>query len=262
MPAIPDRLKGKIAVVTGGGNGIGTGICERLAAEGAMVWVLDIDGSAASQAAALLAQKGLMAQSAEVDTSNEAQVGAFFQRLPHLDILCSNAALYVFNEAENITADDWDRVLSVNVKGYSFMIKHAARLLKTNGGTDKAPCGGSIINIASISGWIGQPGFGPYSASKGAVLQLSKCAAIDLGKYGIRVNTICPGPIFTEGTKRHAAGAGQTVDELVAEMTSHMIMHRMGNIEEVAAAVSFLASDDSSFITASNLVVDGGYTAL
>ncbi|KAK9853597.1 hypothetical protein WJX84_007111 [Apatococcus fuscideae] len=232
MPAIPDRLKGKIAVVTGGGNGIGTGICERLAAEGAMVWVLDIDGSAASQAAALLAQKGLMAQSAEVDTSNEAQTA------------------------------DWDRVLSVNVKGYSFMIKHAARLLKTNGGTDKAPCGGSIINIASISGWIGQPGFGPYSASKGAVLQLSKCAAIDLGKYGIRVNTICPGPIFTEGTKRHAAGAGQTVDELVAEMTSHMIMHRMGNIEEVAAAVSFLASDDSSFITASNLVVDGGYTAL
>ncbi|KAK9816236.1 hypothetical protein WJX74_006702 [Apatococcus lobatus] len=277
MPPVPGRLRGRVAVVSGGGNGIGTGICERLASEGAVVWVLDIDERAANLVASGITGKGFEAQAAvvsvllaakacrgcnQVDTSDEEQVQHFFQALPHLDILCSNAALYVFNEAENITEDDWDRVLSVNVKGYSFMLKHAARLMKQNGGNDHGHPGGAIINVASISGWIGQPGFGPYSASKGAVLQLSKCAAIDLGKYGIRVNTVCPGPILTEGTKRHAAGSGQTVEELIAEMTCHMIMHRLGKVEEVAAAVSFLASDDAAFITASNLVVDGGYTAL
>lgn len=269
---MPERLAGRVAVVTGGGAGIGAAICQRLVQEGAQVLVADIDGDAAAQVAQGL--NGSMA--CQVDVSDETQVKDLVTQAVawggKIDIWVNNAAKFVFGAATTATNADWDLALGVNVKGYAFGIKHASlAMIKYRQDHPDHPSssheipsdlGHAIVNVSSISAFMAQPGFVPYSSTKAAVNEMTRCCALDLGKHSIRVNAVCPGPTLTEGTKRHAASQGKSLEEAVKEMTSHMIMPRMGKAEEVAAAVAFLASDDASFITGATLNVDGGYMAL
>lgn len=176
---------------------------------------------------------------------------------------------FVLKTAEGASAEDWDAVFAANVKGMGLATKYAIRAMRANPGAPPReegskgrPGGGAIVNLGSISSFIGQGGICTYSTTKAAVLALTRCTAIDCGPYGIRVNAVCPGPILTDATRKHADSCGKSVDDMVAEMTSHMVQHRMGEPSEVAAAVAFMASSDASFITGASLMVDGGYTAI
>lgn len=251
------RIQGKVAIVTGGAQGIGAAIVRRFVEEGALVAIFDV---AELQGAALSKELGTCTQFFKVDMSSEDAVKANVSAVTawsggRLDILVNNAAAFVFGEVEDVTSDQWDRVLGVNVKGYAYAMKHTFPVFKATGG-------GAVVNLASISSFIAQPAFVPYSTTKGAILQMTRCTAMDGGKHGIRVNAVCPGPILTEATEKHAASEGKTVDALVEEMSSQLIVKRMGSPKEVANAVLFLSSDEASYITGTPLMVDGGYCTL
>jgi NAD(P)-dependent dehydrogenase (short-subunit alcohol dehydrogenase family) len=171
-----------------------------------------------------------------------------------VDIIVPNAAAFVFGKIEDVTSHDWDRVLGVNVKGYGMCAKYAIPQMRKRGG-------GSIVMVASMSGTIAQPAFVPYNTSKGAVLQLSKCIALDHGPERIRCNAVCPGTIDTPATSKHADNLGISKEELAETIIKDHFIKRLGTTLEVAQAALFLASDESTFITGSNLFVDGGYTA-
>ncbi|GAB5034642.1 short-chain dehydrogenase reductase sdr [Nannochloropsis oceanica] len=273
------RFRGKVVVVTGGGAGIGAAICERFHTEGAKVYIVDVNERAADATAAALTDKQADAIGAEdgqapravaasVDISQEALVSAFMDQVHatdgRLDVLVNNAARFVLKSAEGATETDWDVVMGSNIKGYGLASKHAIRVMKATmaKGSASEASGCSIVNLGSISSFVGQAGMCTYSATKAAILALTRCTAIDCGPYGIRVNAICPGPILTEATKKHADSQGKNMDDMVSELTGHMIQHRMGAPSEVAAAVAFMASVDATFITGASLLVDGGYSAL
>lgn len=165
----------------------------------------------------------------------------------------NNAAAFVFGTIEETSAESWERVLAVNVKGYVFCAKHAVRLM----GQRRAP--GALVHVASVSSFVAQPAFVPYNTSKGAVVQLSRCLALDLGPRGIRSNCVCPGTIETPITRKHAAHLGVAWDTMVAGVLKDQFVQRLGHPNDVAAAVVFLASDDAAFITGADLVVDGGF---
>jgi NAD(P)-dependent dehydrogenase (short-subunit alcohol dehydrogenase family) len=172
-----------------------------------------------------------------------------------LDILVNNAALFTFGTIEDVTEQSWDRIFAVNVKGYAFTVKHALPYLKQRAST------ASIVNLASVSSFIAQPAFLPYNTTKGAIMQLTRCLALDLAQYGIRVNAVCPGGILTAATEKHALSEQKTIEQLTEEMSRVHMIPRLGRPEEVANAVLFLASEEASFITGCPLMVDGGWTA-
>lgn len=251
------RFSGKVAVVTGGANGIGRAIADAFIAEGAFVGVLDMaDKAGAAWAAAQPAGRAVFHK---VDISDEQAVQSAMQSVSSsfppsaLHVLVNNAAAFVYGTVDATTGADWDRVLGVNVKGTAFACKHALPPMR------KAGPGGSIVNISSISAFCAQESFVPYSTTKGAILQMTRNLAVDMAKEGIRCNAVCPGPILTDATATHAAGLGKGVEDVVSELTSHLILKRMGRPEEVAKAVLFLASEDASFTTGSHIMVDGGY---
>ena len=245
------RFAGRSVIVTGGSAGIGAAIVDAFLAEGASVSSLDI----APPPAGAPARAGL--RHAAVDVSDEAAVEAAVAAAAAaqdgLDVLVNCAATFVYGTVEAASAAAWRRSLDTNVLGAAFLCRAALPHLRARGG------GGAIVNISSISAFTGQTEFVPYAVSKAAILQLTRNVAADCGAHGIRVNSVSSGPILTEGTARHAAGLGRTLDEVKAELTSHLVLKRMGTPAEVAKAVLFLASDDASFITGTNLMVDGGY---
>jgi NAD(P)-dependent dehydrogenase (short-subunit alcohol dehydrogenase family) len=145
-------------------------------------------------------------------------------------------------------------VLGVNVIGTALVSKHAIPHMKRRGN-------GSIVNLASMSGIIAQPNFATYNSSKGAIVLMTKCMALDLAPFNIRVNSVCPGCIFTSATEREWIRMGLTKEQWVAKMAPMHMLNRIGDVREVANAILFLASDEASFITAADLLVDGGYTA-
>eukprot|EP00891_Asterochloris_glomerata_P003817 jgi/Astpho2/3817/Aster-x1174 len=254
------RLEGHGAIVTGAGcSQIGRAIALRLAQEGSEVVLADINGSAAEGAAADIQQAtSSKCTGLQVDMSNEEQVAAMVaeakRSLPQLSIFVNNAAVFVLKSVTEASEADWDKCLGCNVKGYAFGMKHAAKAMMLHKEE------GSIINVASISAWIAQPGFVPYSSSKGAVMQMTRCSAVDLAQHNIRVNAVCPGPILTEGTQRHADSQGVSLEAACQDMIGRMVMPRMGQPEEVASCVAFLASSDASFMTGSAMTCDGGYS--
>ncbi len=251
------RLQNKVAVITGAGSGIGRATALRFSEEGASVCIGDIDVRGGEETVSQIEATGGKAIFCKADTSSESEakeladeaVGQF----GGLDILVNNAATFVFGTVEQATEADWDRVLSVNVKGYAFCAKHAVPHLRKRGG-------GAIVNLASVSGLIAQPAFVPYSTSKGAVIQLTRCLACDHADDDIRVNCVCPGAVDTPAVARAAATMELTKQQLVDEMEPLHLIKRMGEPREVANAILFLASDEASFITGASLVVDGGYT--
>ena len=251
------RLKSKKVIVTGGASGIGRSICTVFAAEGASVVVADIDESGSIETVFQIQSEGGQAIAITTDVSSEESVAkmvlASASFLGGIDILVNDAAAFVFGSLENVSLQDWEKVFGVNVIGASNTIKHSLPYLKDSASPN-------IVNIASVSGFIAQPAFVPYNASKGALLQLTRCLAMDLSEFKVRVNAVCPGAIYTPATERHIAFENADRDEFLEKAGEESFLKRVGQPEEVAYAALFLASDEASFITGTGLVVDGGAT--
>ncbi len=251
-----DRLKGKVAIVTGGGAGIGQATAILFAEEGAKVVVADIDEAAGAATAAQVRDQGGQAMALLTDVSLESHAQAVCERavkaFGRLDILVNNAAAFVLKGLE-ATVADWERALGVNVIGTALMSRFAAEAMKQGGG-------GAIVNLGSISSFVAQPSFITYSATKGALVQMTRNMAMDLATFGIRVNCVCPGTILTQASLNHMERVGQTLEEFTAHEGSKNLLGRIGEPREVAWAILFLVSDEASFITGAHLLVDGGYT--
>ena len=248
-------LEGKSAIVTGGGNGIGRAIALLFADQGAKVLVADIEDEAGSSVVDEINQKGGEAlfhhTAIAYESSAASAIPSAVAAFGTVNILINNAAAFVFGKVEDVTTADWDRVLGVNVRGPANCVRAVLPVLRDNGG-------GSIVNLASVSSFIAQPEFIPYNASKGAVLQLTRCLALDLAVDNIRVNAVCPGTIHTRATETHINALGLNREQALMEFGEASPMKRVGKPEEVAQGVLFLASDAASFITGEHLVIDGG----
>ena len=252
-----ERLAGKKVFVTGGSSGIGRAICSVFALEGAQIFIADIDSNGGLETTRLIINQGGAANFHQTDVSDAQSVLESIQTasdtMGGIDILVNDAAAFVFGTVEQASAEDWGRVLGVNVLGTVHTVKEALPFLRNS----TSP---SIVNIASVSSFIAQPAFVPYNTSKGALLQLTRCLAMDLAEDGIRVNCVCPGSIYTPATERHIAFEKANKEEFLKEAGEGSILKRVGTPEEVAYAALFLASDEASFITGTQLVVDGGAT--
>ena len=252
------RLDGKVAIVTGGAAGIGRAICELFASEGASVAVADIDTDGGQATVDLVTAAGGTATFIATDVSKESEVESLVEAsvaaYDEVNVLVNDAAAFVFGTVEQVTDADWQRVLGVNVLGPSYTVRHALPHMRRAGG-------GSIVNIASVSSFLAQPAFVPYNASKGALLQLTRCLALDLAPDNIRVNCVCPGAILTQATELHRQFTGEEREQFLADAANSNFMKRHGQPMEIAYGALFLASDESSFMTGQPLVIDGGASA-
>lgn len=253
-----DRLKGKVAVITGAALGIGRAIAIRMAEEGAAVGLLDLDDDHGKALAAELGGRRLAAAYWRCDVSKEAEVSrtlsAVAAHFGRIDALVNNAGVAGASKpTHEITEAEWDFVQSVNVKGVFFCTKHGIAHLRKAGG-------GSIINLSSIYGLVGAPDVPPYHASKGAVRLMSKTDAMLYASERIRVNSIHPGFIWTPMVEHHLQSLGDVATGRKAVDALHPLGH-MGEPDDIAWGAVYLASDESKFVTGSELVIDGGYTA-
>ena len=250
-----NRVDQKVALVTGGGSGIGRASCELLAEAGAWVVVSDINVAAAEETAKLIIESGGEAIAMQLDVSSEAdwqKAMAFtFENYKKLDVLVNNAGIHKSVECKDMSLEDWRRMMSVNLDAVFLGIRSAINMMIGNKQM------GSIINIASVDSLRAFEMNGAYSASKAGVKMLAKTAALECGKkgYNIRVNSILPG-----GVKTQMAQSLFDKEALEAKGKAHPI-GRMAEPIDIARAVLFLASDDSSFMTGSDFIIDGGATA-
>jgi len=243
------RLTNKIALVTGSARGIGRAIAERMIAEGATVVISDRDTAAAEATATEL---GPQAVAISCDVSDASQIDALFgqiaARFGRLDILVNNAGIGAARLMVDTSLEEWERILRINLTGAFLCSQHAARLMMEQRS-------GRIINIVSLSGQKGGVGRSAYGASKAGLEVLTKIMAVELAESGINVNGIAPGPIMTE------TGKGMHTQETVDAYHRLVPQRRYGEPSEIAAAATFLASDDSTYITGHTLNVDGGFLA-
>jgi NAD(P)-dependent dehydrogenase (short-subunit alcohol dehydrogenase family) len=255
-----ERLTSKVALVTGGGNGIGAAICKRFAEEGATVVVTDIDLDSAQRVAEEISACGGKAVAREQDVTNpdlwNTLLDGIIQDFGSLDVLVNNAGIGVIMPIEQETLEGWRRMQSVNMESVFLGTQGAIRVMKSHGG--------SIVNISSIEGIIGEPLVPAYNASKGGVRIFTKSAALHCAQegYAIRVNSVHPGYV---GTAMFADGLAvmppEQAQALQQELLARIPLGRFGEAVEIANTILFLASDESSYMTGSELVVDGGYTA-
>jgi NAD(P)-dependent dehydrogenase (short-subunit alcohol dehydrogenase family) len=253
-----DRLKGKVAIITGAALGLGRATALRMAEEGASVALLDMAEDEGQALAQELTGRGLPARFWRCDVSQEAEVarviGEVAQHFGRLDVLVNNAGVSGANKpTHEITEAEWDWVQGINVKGVFFCTKHAIPHLKQAGG-------GSIINLSSIYGLVGGADVPPYHASKGAVRLMSKTDALIYAPDKIRVNSIHPGFIWTPMVEHHLSAIGDVEEGRKATDALHPLGH-IGEPDDIAWGAVYLASDEAKFVTGSELVIDGGYTA-
>ena len=253
------RLAGKVALVTGGANGLGEAIATRMAQEGAAIAVVDRDADGGKRVAAALTGSGATAEFHACDVTVEQQVAATVEAvvagLGRLDVLVNNAGIEGVNKpTHELALAEWEQVMAVNSTAVFLCTKHAVPHLKAAGG-------GSIINISSIYGILGGADVPPYHASKGAVRAMSKNDALYYAPDNIRVNSIHPGFIFTSMVKRFAADNGLSESDARTLLDPVHPLGGTGEPDDIAWGAVYLASDQAKWVTGSELVIDGGYTA-
>jgi 2-hydroxycyclohexanecarboxyl-CoA dehydrogenase len=244
------RLEGKAALVTGGASGIGAATSRRLAAEGARVAIADVDVAGARQVAGEL--DGAAVEMDVADTASvRAGLAAAGEAVGPIDVVVNNAGTDRFGWFTKVDEADWDLVLAVNLRG-TLAVTHAVLPSMHERG------GGAIVNVASEAGRVGSQGSAVYSAAKAGVIGFTKAIALESARYGVRCNAVAPGPIDTPLLN----AAPEVLGDLGARLRQGMIdataMRRIGQPDEVAAAIAFLASDDASYVTGQTLNVSGG----
>lgn len=248
------RVKDKVALITGAGAGIGKASAVLLAQEGARVGVADFDAAAAEATTQIIQRAGGEAISITGDVSVErdcaAMVEAVSARWGRLDILCNIAGIVLGGVLHQTTDDDWNASMDVNLRSIYLCSKHAIPCIKRSGG-------GAIVNMASVAGLMGVKNRAAYSASKGGVIALTKSMAIDYVEDGIRVNSICPGTVDSPSLQKRLDALPDPVAAR-RDFIARQPMKRFGRPDEIASAVLFLCSDESSFITGTEIIVDGG----
>lgn len=253
------RLQDRVALVTGAARGIGLAAARALAQEGARVMLCDIDADVLQSAADELLKDGLRVRTARADVSDRDSIAKAVEAAAgwgRLDVLVSNAAIIDGTPFDSLSPDQWHKVMSINLDSVLYGAQAAMPHLRGS------PCA-SIVNVASIQGLRGQPNSMAYATAKGAVVNLTRCMAVDFGPLGIRVNAIAPGYIDTRMALQH----GKTHEHQTEQFQDVFIkygrlpLRRPGKVEDVAGPILFLASDDSRYVTGQVLVVDGGLTS-
>ena len=245
-------LNGKAAIVTGGASGIGFGCAKRLAESEASVVIADVNAEMGKQATQKLTSAGYKVAFVKCDVRQESDVTNLVETTVRtfggLDIMLNDAGIYPLNPITEFDTETWDRIMDINMKGTAFgCVKASQQMIKQGRG-------GSIINIASVSAVYPTSGLSAYDASKGGVKMLTRTLALELAPYNIRVNSVSPGTIHTEGT------SGPDFLEYNQRRLYRVALGRMGTPDDIARVVLFLASPASSYVTGSDIVVDGGIT--
>jgi meso-butanediol dehydrogenase / (S,S)-butanediol dehydrogenase / diacetyl reductase len=248
------KLEGKVAVVTAGGSGIGAATARRFAREKASVVIADLSRTRAAAVASAITEEGGNARWLKMDASDpegvQAAIRLAMDSWGRLDVMFNNAGLGTVEALESMTLETWNRILAVTLTSAFLGIKYSLPIMRKQGA-------GSIVNTASISGIAGDYGMSAYNAAKAGVINLARAAALENAQYGIRINCVCPGAINT----RVAQVLGGNDVEGFKRRLGQNPVGRIGEPDEIANAVCFLASDEASFVTGTTIVVDGGLTA-
>lgn len=254
-----DRARNKVVVITGAALGIGKAAALLLAHEGATVAVTDINDDAGNAVVEKITQAGGTARYWSLDTSDEGSVRSVFadivEQFGTINVLVNNAGISGVNKpTHEVTRDEWVKVIDVNVNGVFYCTKHVIPVMRQAGG-------GSIINLSSIYGMIGAADLPPYHASKGAVTLMTKNDALFYAEDRIRVNSVHPGFIWTPLVEQLGKESSEGVEAFRKELDSRHPLGHVGEPDDIAYGILYLASDESRFMTGSELVIDGGYTA-
>ena len=248
------KLEGRVAIVTGGGSGIGAATARRFAREGAAVVIADLSGKRAEKVASEIKSAGGKAALIKMDASDpegiQATIRCAIDNFGRLDVMFNNAGFAELATIEETTIASWNRVMAVTLTSTFLGIKFSLPIMRKQGG-------GAIVNTASISGTRGDLGLGSYNAAKAGVINLTRAAAMENARYKIRVNCVCPGAINTRAPELLA---GNRADEFRRLQGEAAPLGRIGEPDEIANTVLFLASDEASFITGEAIIVDGGLT--
>lgn len=255
------RLENKVAVVTGGGSGIGRATCQLFAEEGAHVVVVDRYEDDAQQTVEHITNHGGQAIAIQAEVGDESQIAAMAKHVQstykRVDVLVNNAGVRVYGPVTEADEAEWQFIFDVNLRGVGYCCKHVIPLMSESGG-------GSIITISSANGVVGRSGMALYDATKAGVLALTRSMACDHAEDNIRVNAILPGPTLTDFHLKNAQAAGRTLDESITKPHAGGpgILKRQSTPLEQAYGILFLASDESSYVTGACIPVDGGLSAL
>ncbi len=255
------RLHGKIAVITGGGGGIGAATARLFCREGAKVALVDIDKKKVEQQAAQLSQEIVSARILPLiaDVSRREQIGDAVSRavgeFGGLDVLVNNAVAREYFPLAEAPEESWQRIIATNILGVANCCQAALPALRRASGA-------SIVNLSSVFGVVGRKGMGQYDATKAAILGLTRALAAEEAQHGVRVNAVCPGSTLTPFTLARAKSRGMTEEELRVKGFAPSLLNRWATPEEIAYPVLWLASDEASFITGAVLMADGGLSAI